>query len=176
MKFILLALLALNVNLASAKDEISTFDRLLILNDNNELLMAKIEGKDFWVTPGWYQDKDQTIQQGLTKLAADFGLTTSQPQLKGVFTLKNQRNDIFSIRNFYIVKVESGKLQTPETIEKVEWMTIDDAMKKLTFPHIRILSQQIFDHPDKVWGGSIKRFKSGEQFKAKLEGEFYPLF
>lgn len=137
--------------------------------------MAKIEGRDFWVTPGWYQDSSQTIPEGLKKLASTFGLKTTTPKLKGVFTLRNQENKIFSIRNFYTVKVESGKLKTAEMIEKVQWMPIGEAMDKLTFPHIRILSQQIFDHPNQVWGGSIKRFKSGEEFNAKLEGEFYPL-
>jgi len=159
-----------------AKDDISTFHRLLILNDKNQLLMAKIVGKDFWVTPGWYQDSSQTIPEGLNQLALNFGLKTSTPKLKGVFTLRNQENKIFSIRNFYIVKAESGKLKATDMIEEVQWLSIDKAMDKLTFPHIRILSQQIFKHPNQVWGGSIKRFKSGEEFKATLESDFYPLF
>ena len=175
MRFVLLALFTLFSSLVFAKDDISTFHRLLILNEKNELLMAKIEDKDFWVTPGWYQDKELTVPHGSNKLASDFGLTVSSPKLKGVFTLKNQEGEIFSIRNFYVVKVESGKLQTPKMIDKVEWMAIDDALEKLTFPHIRILSQQIFDHPNQVWGGSIRRFKSGDEYKAKLEGGFYPL-
>ncbi|PHV04072.1 hypothetical protein CSQ96_27910 [Janthinobacterium sp. BJB412] len=60
----------------------STFHRLLLLNEKNELMVVKIKNSNRWVTPGWYQDDRLTIAQGLDELAAGYGVKIATPKLR----------------------------------------------------------------------------------------------
>lgn len=154
--------------------EVSIFNRLLILNSENELLVVKIENTDMWVTPGYYQTK-QTISQGLDSIASTYGLKIETPILKGVFLLKRDINGKLSnsIRNIYTAKVNDIEFKKPKGIEEVKWLPIDNAMKQITFPHINLQIAQIMNNPNKIWGGSLSQFKENGVWKTKILTEFY---
>lgn len=173
---ILVTVLLVVTSLASyAKEPVSSFHRLLIFNDHNELLLVKIKDKPIWVTTGWYQDNQLSIMQGLKQLAGDFGFEITQPKLVGIFNLQDEDGKVVSLRNFYTTKVKSGSLKLPAFIEKAEWLSVDEAVKRSSFPHINWLTKQVLDHPYTVWGGSIKSYKEGGSFKAELVEPFYPM-
>lgn len=156
--------------------EISVFNRLLILNSENELLVVKIENADMWVTPGFYQTK-QTIRQGLDSIASTYGLKTEIPELKGVFLLKRDINGELStsIRNIYTAKTKDRELKKPKGIENAKWLPVNKAVELITFPHINAMIEQIMNNPKKVWGGYLSQFKDNGQWKTKILQDFYVL-
>lgn len=160
---------------AQENDKVSEFHRLLIFNAENQLMVVKIKGTDFWVTPGLYSQNKALADENLHKLAAEYGLTVTKPSLQGVFALKNKKTKVDSNRYFFNVKVSSGESKAPQNIEEIKWLPLSEAMKLITFPHINMLLKQIGDNPGTIWGGTILRYKEGSKLKAKMIKDFYPL-
>ena len=150
------------------------FHRLLITNNENELMVVKIKGTDFWVTPGLYSQTNELIYENLYDLARVYNLTITKPDLRGVFVLKNKQTKAVLHRYFYHAIAAGGEIKTPGNIEEIKWLAIDEAMQVITFPHINILLKQITDRPETIWTGTILRYKEQGQLKAKMLDEFYP--
>ena len=162
---------------AQTENDIPIFHRLLILNSQNELMVVKIENVDFWVTPGLYQTKEHTIKEGIDSIASTYGIKINELKLKGTFILKRDLNGKHStsLRNIYIVKVKDGVVQKPSGIEEINWLPVNKAMKKINFPHINAIIEQIMTKPDELWGGTLLQFKENEKWKTKVLEEFYTL-
>lgn len=178
MNKIIFFFLLLSQTIVSQKaNNVSVFHRFLILNSDNEIMVVKIKDTDFWVTPGLYQNSQQFIKKGLDNMAASYGITVSRPELKGVFLLKRELNKILatSLRNIFIVRMIDGKAILPKGIEKVKWLSLKEAQKLITFPHINTMINQIMQNRNQIWGGAILQYKEGNQFRSKILEEFYPL-
>jgi hypothetical protein len=174
-KLLLLIMLISQSIFAQELAKPSTFHRLLVFNDNNELMIVKVKNSNRWVTPGWYQDHNLTIQAGLDELAASYGLKITTPTLKGVFTLKTAQNNELSTRLVYTTKMKSGELKAPEMIEEIRWLSTKDAMKLITFAHINMQIDQLMKFPGTIWGGSQLMYQQDGVYKAKFIEPFYPL-
>jgi len=173
-KYLLILIMLLPFT-ASAAEKVSTFHRLLVFNDNNELLLVKIKGPGVWVTPGWYQDGKTMLHEGLAKTAADYGLTIKETKLGGVFTLKNQRDNSLSTRNFFTMKSSDSISKMPKFIEEIKWLPLADAKKLMSFPHINLLIDQVMDHPNQVRSGGVYRYKEGGVEKMEVLEPFTSL-
>ncbi len=174
---LVLFMLLTNINsFGQVEKEISVFNRLLILNSENELLVVKIENVDMWVTPGFYQTK-QEIRQGLDSIASTYGLKIKTPELKGVFLLKRDINgeSSTSTRNIYTAKTKDKELKKPKGIEDAKWLPVNKAVELITFPHINSMIEQIMNNPKKVWGGYLSQFKENGKWKTKILQDFYVL-
>jgi hypothetical protein len=176
-KVTIIFILLFNSANAQVENDITIFHRLLIFNSQNELMVVKIEHTNFWVTPGIYQTKDQTIKKGLDSIAATYGLDIKELKLKGTFILKRELNGkrSTSLRNMYATKITDGVEKKPNGIEEIQWLTTAKAMEKITFPHINLMIKQIITKPDEVWGGTLLQFKKNENWKTKILEEFYTL-
>lgn len=173
---IFIALLTPMVAFAQASPEVSTFHRLLIFNASNQLLVVKIKDKDLWVTPGWYQDNSQSIKTGLKGLASSFGLTITEPELRGVFTLKMGAQQNTSVRLIYTASADNTHGAMPEGIDSMKWLPVTEALNVINLPHIRYQIKQIIEKPAIVWGGAQKmHFEDGTHHFEVIE-DFYPLF
>jgi len=160
---------------ANENGKVSEFHRLLIFNDKNQLMVVKIKNTNFWVTPGLYNQNKKRTNDNLHKLAAEYGITVNQPSLRGVFVLKNKENNTDSNRHFFNVKISGGEVTKPENIEKIKWLSINEAIQVITFPHINMLIKQIMTYPGVVWGGTILRYKENNKLKSKMVRNFFPL-
>lgn len=155
----------------------SVFNRLLIFNSQNEMMVVKIENRDFWVTPGLYQTENQTLKRGLDSIASTYGIQLKDLKLKGSFLLVRDLNGTksTSLRNVFTAKMETIHLKSPSGIENIQWLSPQDALKKITFPHINAMIQQITAKPNKVWGGTLVQHKENNQWKTIILGAFYEL-
>jgi hypothetical protein len=176
-KFLLLIVLLFSQSLfAQESPKITTFSRLLIFNEKSELMVVKIKNSNQWVTPGWYQDDSKVIKDGLSGLADSYGIVIDAPVLCGVFTLKSDVDKSISTRLYFTAKMSSGVLKKPDIIDEIRWLPINEASKIITFPHISMMTRQVVEKPNVVWGGSLLQYKEDGLFKAKLIENFYPLF
>ena len=156
-------------------EDITHFQRLLIFNAKDQLMVVKIKNTEFWVTPGVYSQANELNHHNLHVLAADFGLAISPPKLRGVFSLKNKNTDTDSKRYFYNAQVNGGKIIKPDSIEEIKWLPLNEAMLIITFPHITMLLDQITTYPKVTWGGTILRYKQGNKLKSTMVKNFFPL-
>lgn len=156
--------------------ESKTFHRLVAVNEKSELLIVKIKDRPLWVTPGWYQDELTTPGQAMQKQLDDYGLAIKSNQLRGVFTLVMGKPSAISTRLVHIVDVTIMSKQLPEGIEEVRWLPLQEALSLVSLEHIRYQLEQIFTHPDTVWGGVQEMYwQDGTNHFSVLE-PFYPLF
>ena len=152
-KSLTLFIVFISFSLSAFDDKnISEFHRLLIFNDKNQLMVVKIKNTNFWVTPGLYSENPSLTNTHLYNLAKEYGLAVSQPNLQGVFLLKNQQTNALSNRSFFKVNVIEGKTKKPVNIDEIKWLPVNEAIQVITFPHINVLLKQIMNFPNKVWG------------------------
>jgi hypothetical protein len=178
MRILLLLLLALSWPaslFAQETQKISTFHRLLIVNDNKELMVVKIKNSDRWVTPGWYQDDHSSIKTGLEALAGTYGVSITSPVLRGVFTLKGPKENEISTRLIYVVKIKGGTLKSPDSIDEIRWVNLQQVSEIITFPHISTQIRQIMLHSGEVWGGTQIMTQENGIFGVKFVENFYPI-
>lgn len=167
---------SLTCNFAIASDNpTSTFHRLLVFNKDNKLLLVRFEGKDWWVTPGWYQNDSQSVTDGLHSLANDHGIKIDNIELRGLFSLMDGEEKVLSTRLIYVAQHGGGNIIPPKGIGEVKWVELDKAIETITFPHIRDQIRHISQHPETVWGGTQKRYQEGDNFKSEIVEAFYPL-
>ncbi len=178
MKNLLLSLFILvSLNLyAQDNAGIPIFHRLLIYNQNNEVLIVKIKNTEYWLTPGIYQDDKLYLKEGLWTLANAYGLEISQPELHAVFMLKYANDTKLSIRNIFVSQTKDGVNKRPEFVSEVKWVSLKEAKKMLSFPHIIAMVNQVSSYPKTIWGGTLSNYKEDETFKCKILEDFYPLY
>ena len=177
LKKLLLLLLALFSQPVFAQEESkpSTFHRLLVFNEKNELMVVKVKNSTRWVTPGWYQDNRLTIKEGLDELAGSYGLKISTPSLRGVFTLRTDQNNEISTRLVYSTRVDSGEAKAPEIIDEIKWLSTNAAMELITFPHINAQIEQLTKFPETLWGGAQLMYQEDGVYRSRTTEAFYPL-
>lgn len=178
MRILLLLLLTLSWPtslFAQEAPKISTFHRLLIVNESNEVMAVKIKNSERWVTPGWYQDDHSSIKTGLETLAGTYGLSITTPVLRGVFTLKGPKENELSTRLIYVVKIKGGQLKSPDAIGEIRWLNLQQVGEIITFPHISTQIRQIMSYPDDVWGGTQIMTHENGIFGVKFVEDFYSI-
>ncbi|WP_375578638.1 hypothetical protein ABWH96_16655 [Marivirga tractuosa] len=152
-----------------------TIIRLTIVNDNNEILMRKTQYG--WMTPAVYFTERQNIHEVLDSLTAVYGIKTSVPDLRGLFTYKYEFKSTADMRQLYVANYESGTLKPSTNEEEVYWMPIKDALIKLesTVPSLKQITEQTIDHPNILWGASYILYRKNGNLSSKIEEGFYPL-
>lgn len=151
-----------------------TVNRLIILNDNNEMLMGKDEGN--WYPIAETYDKPQFVMEGLNNLSKEVGIKTTAPKLHGYFSYKYEYHPFSTLRAFYVAKYVSGTIRPSGNWDEMRWMPIDEAIAKTPVESIKMVTKQIVDFPDTLWGGSFVAFRKGEHHHTRMVEDFYPLF
>ena len=162
--------------IAQEKKDFTVFHRLLVFNENQELMVVKIKNTDFWVTPGLYQNQSQWVKEGLDSLAATYGISITPIVLKGLFMLKSAKDQSLSLRNVFTTNKMGESVKKPDNIDEIRWLSVVEATKLISFPHINRMIVQITEHPEGVWGGSLLRYKEGPFFRTKVLEDFYRLY
>jgi len=151
-----------------------TVKRLIIVNDNNEMLMGKEEY--VWATPSLVYNKRQYINEALDSVANAYGVKIKDIELRGQFSYKYDYHPHATLRNYYVAKYVGGSLKVPENMEGAKWMPISEAIEKTTVTSIKEITKQIVDFPDTVWGASFMVSRTEDDHPTKMIVPFYSLF
>lgn len=150
-----------------------TVNRLLILNENNEILMGKEAG--MWFTMSHIYDKRQYIKESLDSLANSFGIKISSPKLRGYLSYKYEYYSYATQRAYYVANYISGEPKLAGNIEEVKWMQIDEAIESTPVESMKLVIRQILENPNILWGGSFLIYRKGEHHHARMVEDFYVL-
>ncbi len=157
-----------------AAKENFVINRLIIINDKDEILMAKEQ--EVWASPAFLYSERQFVKESIDSLATAYGLTITSPQLHGQFSFKYDYQPYATLRNYYVAKYVSGTIKIPEPMEKVEWIPSAKAIEMNTVTAIKQITEQIINYPKVVWGGSFLVSHEGDAHPTKQVEAFYPLF
>jgi hypothetical protein len=153
-----------------------TIQRLIILNDKNEILMEKFWNG--WQTPALRSNQNQSLKEGIDSMSTAIGIITEPIKLAGIFTYKYEGlpdHKEVSYRTHYIAKYKSGQLNKLKEKEYF-WFPIKDGVEKIGMEALKIETTQIVDNPNIVWGGSfLLSYKDDKLQSLKLVEKFYPL-
>jgi len=147
--------------------------RLIILNDNNEMLLVKEQ--QVWATPSYVYKERQFLKESLDSLAHAYGLKISNLKLHGQFSYKYDYHPYSTLRHYYVAQYVSGQIKTPVGMDQVKWMPVPQAIEMNTVNSIREITQQIIQFPDTIWGGSFLVSHVGDEHPTKMVEAFYPL-
>lgn len=150
-----------------------TVKRLIILNDKNEILMGKVESN--WYTPSLVYDQRQYIRESLDSLSNEYGVEIASPQLRGYFSYKYEYHPYSTLRAYYVAKYSGGDIKVPAEMEEVKWMPIEEAILNTPVHSMKIITEQLLNFPDTIWGGSFMVYREREEHQARLVEPFYPL-
>lgn len=151
-----------------------TVHRLLILNDNNEMLMAKEQ--HVWATPSYVYKDRQYVKESLDSLANAYGIKIVDIKLHGQFSYKYDYHPHATLRHYYVARYANGKVKIPKGMNEAKWMPISEAIETNTVTSIKEITQQITQFPNTVWGGSFLVSHVGDEHPTKIVEAFYPLF
>jgi len=150
-----------------------TVQRLIILNDKNEMLMCREE--NVWTTPSFIYNKPQYLKEGLDSLSIAYGIKISQPKLRGYFSFKYDYQPYSTLRSYFVAHYVEGEVKIPEGMDDARWVPLDIAIEKNNVTAIRQITEQIINFPDEVWGGSFLVSHVGGIHPTKMVESFYPL-
>lgn len=161
------------------RDDNFTVLRVIILNDENQVLMSNDQGH--WGMPWVNLTKRQFIHEAIDSMTVEHGIEVSDIELRGQFCFKYDYRPNVTVRNFYVARYKSGEIMIPpntiETkFEKVEWVDIPEAIERNGNTGIREITRQILSNPETVWGGSFMVSHTDDDHPTKMVENFYPLF
>ncbi|GGG12628.1 hypothetical protein GCM10011344_11680 [Dokdonia pacifica] len=170
----LLTIQCINAQSTIDEDVNTTIIRLIILNDNGDILLKKATVG--WLTIDTAFKKRQTINEVIDSLSIKYGISISQPNLKGVFTHKYAFKNTTYIRQLYVARSTTNELPTNKNVEFI-WAPKEEAIEKLsgTLPAIGEMVNQIIAYPDVVWGGSFLVDRKNGKITSKMTEDFYPI-
>ncbi len=151
-----------------------TINRLIIINNKNEILMMKEQW--VWAPPSFLYNKQQFVKEGLDSLANAYGVKITRPKLHGQFSFKYDYQPYATLRNYYVANYVGGEIKVPKGDDKVQWMPSSEAIAINTVTAIKQITEQIINYPNVVWGGSFLVSQEGDDHPTKMVEEFYPLF
>lgn len=174
---LLLALLSIATTYAQKTPPPATFHRLLIYNEQSEVMVVKLKDSDLWVTPGIYQDGTKNVKQAIGSLAGTYGIKINGPELNGMFTLvrRNGNQAQLSIRNVFSVKKMEGEVKLPNSVTEIKWLPMADAIEQISFPHVKIMLKVVSENPGVVSAGTLSQYRKDGVWKSDILEKFYPL-
>lgn len=150
-----------------------TIQRLIILNDNNEVLMMR--EKSVWATPSLLYSKRQFLKEGIDSLANAYGVQIKNLELRGKFSYKYDYQPYATLRDYFVADYSSGQVKIPKGMDDAKWMPLDEAIEQNTVTSIKQITRQIMQYPDVIWGGSFMVSHVGDDHPTKMVEPFYPL-
>lgn len=156
-----------------------TIQRLIIFNQNGEILLEKHENG--WMTPALRHNSKTTIKDGLENLASEFGLTISPPKLAGNFMFISEYKPQSSFRQHYIAKLAEGELTLPDGKLDAGWFSPHKAIELMSLPDAKLvgavgeMTEQILNYPHMIWGGTFTLWKENGVTVYRASEHFYPI-
>ena len=175
--YLLCAIATFATNSSSAAEEsMKTLSRLLIYNEQNQILAIKVN-EGFWVTPAVHNKNKLMMKEALNELAQSYGLSISTPELKGMFFVKYQfpKNNGLYNRLFFRVNKTGGKVTLPKGIAEYRWVNEEDAIDMMSFKHISAPLKKIADTPEKIWAASFRFYLENGVRKSEQTESFYSI-
>ena len=153
-----------------AQQDNYSFIKLIVLNNNDEVMLVKWNGA--WEIPGTRYNQPITISKQIDTLAAEHGIFVQNKKLNGLFTFEYENRPILTIMHYYTAFYEKGNFTIPKSCEDIGWFTIEKALSIIPYQEMKLIISKIIKNKNNLWGGGIKKWNDGN---IEFLEEFYEL-
>ncbi len=151
-----------------------TLQRLIVQNDAGEILMEQYEQGSS--PPSMYSNTRQSVKESMDSLALSLGIKISNLELRAYPTYKFAYHGQVSFRSYFVAKYVEGDLKKSTNAATMKWMPVEEALSKIPVKAIRLITKQVLEFPETVWGGSFLISENGERHETEVIEKFYPIF
>ncbi|WP_157510991.1 NUDIX hydrolase [Frateuria sp. Soil773] len=158
-----------------------TIQRLILLNDKNEILLEKHPAG--WMTPSLRSNREVSTLAALDDLAEKMGVSITQPRLAAIYLyifdgLPDHKGASF--RQHYVAHLKSGTVRQTEKDQagpaERRWVSLAQARELIDMDPLKRETFQVLDHPEKLWGATyVLKFKDDKMQEIEVAEDFYPL-
>ena len=148
------------VHAQTRADSISTtWAKYIFHNDQNEVLLVYDTYYKAWELPGCGYEGPISLNNLMDSLAYHYGITYDSMKLGGIFTYTNPGRYRTSIKPYFAVHfsgyINGNSFRNPK---RMKWVGIEEAMKTIPYPTMKLILGQLTKSPRAVWGGAFEEY------------------
>lgn len=122
----------------------SSFFKLCVYNEKDEILLVKWEGE--WEVVGNRFNQDMSISEFLEFMSLTMGIETDNWELRAIFT-NHLPSPHPTIMHYYSARYVSGEITPPEDCTNIGWFRKDEAMEVIPYPIMKEILNAIHENP-----------------------------
>lgn len=122
----------------------SSFFKLCVYNENDELLLVKWEGE--WEVVGNRFNQDMTISEFLEFMSLTMGIETDKWELRAIFT-NHLPTPHPTIMHYYTARYVSGEITPPDDCTEIAWFSKEEALEVIPYPIMKEILKAIHEYP-----------------------------
>lgn len=167
-KVISLMILFIPLVLFSQKKGNSHFFKLMVFNENQEILLINFDGS--WEIPGARYTDNSTIPVFVDSMSKDHGIETKNTQLAALVTFHHEIRDYPTMMFYYRTQYLSGDLSTPSWGLDVKWFSVEDAYELIPYQEMNYIIKSIISENSFLTGAlSIEYNKKTSERTGKFQ-------
>lgn len=166
-KIISVAILAcITMTLSSQPKVNSTYLKLFVINENNDLLMVRYKG--IWEPIGGTYASKLPIVDYVKEKVGECNVECGEVRLRGLFSVYYGKTSLPYAYHYYTIEYKGGDIIPPSDCDSVAWFSADEVMDKIEFKDMGRVYEQIQGNDD-LWSGSWYILKNAETNERKVE-------
>jgi hypothetical protein len=150
-----------------------SYVKLIISNTENKILLLKWDNQ--WEIPGARYSAPYTLTKFIDTLVHEDGIAVKDVQLNGVFSVQYDNQKKLATMMYYTAVYNSGSLRVPAGCADIKWFTVEEAINLVENTDMKLFIKQITDHPENVWGATIRKRKENGKTISELKDPFFKL-
>jgi len=145
----------------------SHFFKLLVFNQNQEILLIKFDGS--WEIPGSRYSDNSTIPVFLDSMGDDHGIKINKSKLSALVTFHHEIRKYPTMMFYYSAQYVSGDLSTPSWGQDVKWFSIKKAYELIPYQEMNYIIKSIISENSLLTGALIIEY---DKASSKRTGSF----
>ena len=145
-----------------------TYLKLLVINENNELLMVRYKGS--WEPIGGTYASQLPIVDFVKEKVEVCNVECGEIRLRGLFSVYFDKTSLPYVFHYYTIKHTGGDVIPPSDCDSAAWFGADEVMDKIAFKEMGRVYEKIQGNDD-LWSGSWYILKNAETKERKFENK-----
>jgi hypothetical protein len=122
-----------------------------------------------WEIPGARYNAPFTIQGFIDTLCHEDGISVKDIKLSGIYTIEYEGQKKFAIMQYYTAVFSSGSPRVPAGCANIQWLSVEEALKLISFDDMRMFVKKAIEDPQVVWGAAAYKYKDKNTHKTVIE-------
>lgn len=159
-------LICITMTLSSQPKVNSTYLKLFVINENNDLLMVRYKG--IWEPIGGTYASKLPIVDYVREKVEVCNVECGDIRLRGLFSVYYGKTSLPYAYHYYTIEYKGGDIIPPSDCDSVAWFSADQVMDKIEFKDMGRVFNKIQGNDD-LWSGSWYILKNAETNERKIE-------
>ena len=161
-------LVCISMALSSQPKSNSTYLKLFIINENNDLLLVRYKG--IWEPIGGTYASKLPIVDYVEKKVSVCNIECGEIRLRGLFSVYFGKSSLPYVYHYYTIEYKGGDIIPPPDCDSIAWFSAGDVMDKIEFKDMGRVFEKIQGNDD-LWSGSWYVLKNPETKERKIENK-----